>query len=76
MTAITSVDAQDRFGQLPEQPGAAAQAGRDAVAAFRGAGRGGTVEQLLLDRRADACTADWNAVHDALGSFADPHSTL
>lgn len=25
---------------------------------------------------ADACAADWNAVHAAVGSFADEHSTL
>jgi len=24
----------------------------------------------------DACAADWNAVHDAVGSFADEHTTL
>ena len=27
-------------------------------------------------RVADACAADWNAVHAAVGSFADEHSTL
>lgn len=25
---------------------------------------------------ADACAADWNAVHASIGSFADEHSTL
>jgi len=25
---------------------------------------------------ADACAADWNAVHATIGSFADEHSTL
>lgn len=48
-----------------------------------------TVETLLADyvaskesarqqrqQRADACAADWNAVHEAVGSFADEHSTL
>ncbi len=25
---------------------------------------------------ADACTTDWNAVHAAVGSFADEHATL
>ena len=25
---------------------------------------------------ADKCSADWNAVHAAVGSFADEHSTL
>jgi len=48
-----------------------------------------TVEELLAEyvagheqarqsqrRMAAACVADWNAVHEALGSFADEHSTL
>lgn len=48
-----------------------------------------TVDELLADyvvaqqqaqrdrqQRADACAADWNAVHEAVGSFADEHSTL
>ncbi len=48
-----------------------------------------TVESLLADfvasqqqarltrqQTADACVADWNAVHAAVGSFADEHSTL
>lgn len=25
---------------------------------------------------AEACAADWNALHDRVGSFADEHSTL
>ena len=25
---------------------------------------------------ADACAADWNTVHEEVGSFADEHSTL
>ena len=25
---------------------------------------------------AEACVADWNALHDKVGSFADEHSTL
>ena len=25
---------------------------------------------------ADTCAADWNAVHESMGSFADEHSTL
>jgi post-segregation antitoxin (ccd killing protein) len=35
-------------------------------------------EQVRQSRRqmAEACAADWNAVHDAVGSFADEHSTL
>ena len=48
-----------------------------------------TMEELLTDyvlrqqqsrrarqQQADACAADWNAVHTAVGSFADEHSTL
>ena len=27
-------------------------------------------------RAADACAADWNAVHASIGSFADEHCTL
>jgi post-segregation antitoxin (ccd killing protein) len=32
--------------------------------------------QLTRQQTADACVADWNAVHTAMGSFADEHSTL
>ena len=79
MITITSVEAQNRFGQLLdtaqretititrrgrpvamlmaveefEQRQPSARTARQAVAAFRGAGRGGTVEQLFADRRAD-----------------------
>ena len=48
-----------------------------------------TIESLLSDyvdsqqqarlerqRKVDGCVADWNAVHAAVGSFADEHSTL
>ena len=48
-----------------------------------------TMESLLTDfvaseqkaqnarqQLADTCSADWNAVHAAVGSFADEHSTL
>ena len=48
-----------------------------------------TMESLLADfvdqqkqrpasrqATANACAADWNAVHTAVGSFADEHSTL
>ncbi len=48
-----------------------------------------TMEALLADfvasqqqaqrsrqQLADTCAADWNAVHAAVGSFADEHSTL
>ena len=35
-------------------------------------------QEARLNRRqhADTCAADWNAVHDTVGSFADEHSTL
>jgi len=32
--------------------------------------------QRKSQQEADVCVADWNAVHDAVGSFADEHSTL
>jgi antitoxin CcdA len=48
-----------------------------------------TVETLLTEythhqqqaaaerqQRAKACASEWNAVHEAVGSFADEHSTL
>lgn len=48
-----------------------------------------TMEELLTDyvalqqqtrlarqQQADACAADWNAMHATVGSFADEHSTL
>ena len=34
------------------------------------------LEQLSRQQMADTCAADWNAVHEAVGSFADEHSTL
>jgi antitoxin CcdA len=35
-------------------------------------------QQLQRSRQqlADTCAADWNAVHAAVGSFADEHTTL
>ena len=79
MITITSVEAQNRFGQLLdtaqretititrrgrpvamlmaveefEQRHPSARTARQAVSAFQGAGRGGTVEELFADRRAD-----------------------
>jgi antitoxin CcdA len=38
-----------------------------------------TVEQQSREGRrqlADACAADWNTVHEEVGSFADEHSTV
>jgi prevent-host-death family protein len=96
MITITSVDAQNRFGQLldtaqrepititrrgrpvamlmaveefeaRQQPGTAARAARQAVAAFRGAGKGGTVEQLFADRRAETVQEPAAAYQPASG---------
>ena len=33
-------------------------------------------EHLSPQQLADTCAADWDAVHEAVGSFADHHSTL
>lgn len=33
-------------------------------------------EHASRQQLADACAADWNALHEAIGSFADEHSTL
>ena len=33
-------------------------------------------EKLSPQQMADACAAYWDAVHEAVGSFADDHSTL
>lgn len=32
--------------------------------------------RVARQQAADACAADWNAVHADVGSFADEHSTL
>jgi post-segregation antitoxin (ccd killing protein) len=32
--------------------------------------------QQARQQLADTCAADWNAVHTAVGSFADEHTTL
>ena len=32
--------------------------------------------RLARQQQADACSSGWNAVHAAIGSFADEHSTL
>ncbi len=32
--------------------------------------------QRTRQQLADACVADWNALHAQIGSFADEHSTL
>ncbi len=92
MLTITSVEAQNNFGQLLDtaqrEPITITRRGRpvamlmaveafeerlgsregarsaiEAISAFRGAGKGGTVEQLFADRRADA-------VHEPLAHSA------
>ena len=32
--------------------------------------------QMTRQQQADACAAEWQWVHEAVGSFADEHSTL
>ena len=34
------------------------------------------MEQMSRQQMADNCAADWNAMQEAIGSFADEHSTL
>jgi hypothetical protein len=34
------------------------------------------IEKPQHQAEADACVADWNALHKAIGSFADEHTTL
>ncbi|MES2634357.1 MAG: type II toxin-antitoxin system Phd/YefM family antitoxin [Pseudomonadota bacterium] len=92
MLTITSVEAQNNFGQLLDtaqrEPITITRRGRpvamlmaidafderfgsrdatraaiDAVATFRGAGKGGTVEQLFADRQAEV-------VHEPLAHYA------
>ena len=33
-------------------------------------------DRMSRQQLADTCATDWNAVHEAIGSFADEHSTL
>jgi len=33
-------------------------------------------EQRQHQAEADACVADWNALHEAIGSLADEHTTF
>jgi len=89
MRSMTSVEAQNRFGQLLDT------VQREAVSVTR---RGRTVAYVISPREmaelqrarsaqgsalerqhrqwAQACAEGWNAVHAELGSFADEHSTL
>ncbi|MBS0429643.1 MAG: type II toxin-antitoxin system Phd/YefM family antitoxin [Proteobacteria bacterium] len=89
MQTLSSVEAQNRFGQLIDaaqrEPIGITRRGRP-VAFIVSAQE---MEELLEARRlrdgvqasahrqwADACAEGWNAVNDQIGSFADEHSTL
>ncbi|PZQ75377.1 MAG: prevent-host-death protein [Variovorax paradoxus] len=89
MQVMSSVEAQNRFGQLIDaaqrEPVGITRRGRP-VAYIVSAQE---MEELLEARRlrgdaqesahrrwADACADGWNALHDNIGSFADEHSTL
>ena len=83
MPAVTSTPTRKRAVNLTLNEGLVAQAKtytRNLSA---------TIEVLLTDyvaqqhqtkasrqQVADACAANWNAVHASVGSFADEHSTL
>lgn len=89
MQTLSSVEAQNRFGQLLDaaqrEPVGITRRGRP-VAFIVSAQE---MEELLEARRmrgqarqsahrqwADACAEGWNAVQEQFGSFADGHSTL
>lgn len=89
MLTVTSVEAQNRFGQLLDsaqrEPVAITRRGRPAAYIISSQ----EMDELLEARRArgqhqaqqhrqwaDACADGWNAVQTQWGSFADEHSTL
>jgi prevent-host-death family protein len=89
MITVTSVEAQNHFGQLLDsaqrEPVSITRRGRPAAYMISPQ----EMEELLEARRlrgqaraqqhrdwADACAKGWNEVHVQLGSFADDHSTL
>lgn len=89
MITLTSVEAQNRFGQLLDmaqrEPVSITRRGRPAafvispqeMQELHEARRARGVEsgrQHLA--RAQACAEAWNALHAEHGSFADDHSTL
>ncbi|MES2188008.1 MAG: type II toxin-antitoxin system prevent-host-death family antitoxin [Pseudomonadota bacterium] len=89
MIIVTSVEAQNRFGQLLDsaqrEPITITRHGRTAayiispqeMAELEEARRGRSAQQALNHRKwADACSEGWNTVEEQLGSFADEHSTL
>lgn len=89
MITVTSVEAQNRFGQLIDsaqrEPIVITRRGRPAAYIVSPQ----EMEELLEARRmrgqdqaqqhrqwANACAEGWNEVHAEWGSFADEHSTL
>lgn len=97
MITVTSVEAQNKFGQLLDKaqrgPVMITRHGRPAAFIVEAknytSNLSATTEALLADyvagkqqarlscqQMADACAADWNAVHETIGPFADRHSTL
>jgi prevent-host-death family protein len=89
MLTLTSVDAQNRFGQLLDtvqrEPVSITRRGRavafvispqemEALQRARSLRGADTQRQHL--QWASACAEGWNAVHAHIGSFADEHSTL
>ncbi len=89
MLTITSVEAQNRFGQLLDsaqrEPIAITRRGRPAayiispqeMNELQEARRARGEERVQQHRQwADACADGWNAVEAQWGSFADEHSTL
>jgi prevent-host-death family protein len=89
MIIVTSVEAQNRFGQLLDsaqrEPITITRHGRTAafiispqeMAELEEARRGQGAQQARSQRAwANACAEGWNTVEEQLGSFADGHSTL
>jgi prevent-host-death family protein len=87
MMKVSSVEAQNRFGQLLDsaqrEPIVITRHGRPAaylispkeMEALRRA-RGASGEGRVHREWAIACAEAWNVVEGELGSFADEHSTL
>jgi prevent-host-death family protein len=89
MLTVTSVEAQNRFGQLLDsaqrEPVAITRRGRPAAYIISSKemeelleARGTRTLQRAQQHRqwADACADGWNDVQAQWGSFADEHSTL
>ena len=89
MPTVTSVEAQNRFGQLLDsaqrEPVAITRRGRPAAYIISSQEMDELLEARRISgqhraqqhrRRADECADGWNAVQARWGSFADEHSTL